>query len=106
WAVWEHRYDGKLTTVRERDEAIKKMVNSLHDRWTHYSTIGETLERMEAYLDGYRDCGLCLKRLADGRYCVSSVDYGSGASESPIRPGDVIESVESTELKDLSSTEV
>lgn len=45
WSLWEHRYDGALSTSEQARAAIDAMIGSLKDDYTFYRDTSQTAER-------------------------------------------------------------
>lgn len=42
WAEWQHKYDGKLTSLAQTEDSVNEMVGSLHDQYTFFLNAKET----------------------------------------------------------------
>lgn len=62
WSQWQHKFDGKLTSLSETESAIKEMVGSLNDKYTFYLDGKDTSDKdIETKKTGVVTC----KMLAD-----------------------------------------
>lgn len=45
WSQWQHKFDGKLTSLAETESAIREMLGSLNDKYTFYLDGKETSDK-------------------------------------------------------------
>ena len=45
WFEWQHKFDGKLTSLAETETAIRQMIKSLHDPYTFYLDDKDTSDK-------------------------------------------------------------
>jgi len=102
YGEWEHKYDGKLTTVAELEQALKELAASFGDRWTRYTTTSEIAASRQQYAQNIAPIGMELKRQTDGSFRVHVMFWGSPAQKSDLRIGDTIKSVGGKELAGMS----
>lgn len=106
WGEWKNKYDGKLTTQEEMENAIKTMTASLHDKWTKYITSAEIKAQMAKSTAGMEPLGFFLKQLPDKTYAIDFMMYGTPAQKSVLRKGDVIKSINGKLLDTLTAEQV
>lgn len=107
WATWEHKYDGKLTTLEEMDKAIKEMVSSLNDRWTEYTSPSEIQKARQAAAAGVEHLGMHLLRQSNGSYIIDAISYGSPAYNSnTLREGDIVRIIGTETLQGKTQDQV
>ncbi len=59
WNTWQHKFDGKLTSLSETESAIKELVKSLQDRYTFFLDSKETSDKeVESKKTGIVTCEL------------------------------------------------
>lgn len=106
WGTWKTKYDGKLTTPAELENAIKEMAASLNDRWTSYTTSEEIKQSMAQHNQGLEQLGMMFKQNADGSFHIDYMMYGTPAQKSILRKGDVVKSINGKALAGLTAAEV
>lgn len=42
WNTWEHKYDGKISTTKQLEDCIMKMLSSLGDQYTYFRNSSDT----------------------------------------------------------------
>ncbi|MBZ0188592.1 MAG: hypothetical protein K8F91_20270 [Candidatus Obscuribacterales bacterium] len=106
WYEWEHKYEGKLNTIKDLEDAIQEMLGSLNDKWTLYISIEELKIRQRRAIEGICDLGIKLRQKADGAFAVDNMHYRSSSYESELRWGDIIKSIGAEDLRGKTSQEV
>lgn len=105
WKTWEHKFDGKLNTPSDLDNAIEEMVTSLNDRWTSYISYVEQAHAARRAMYGGGHIGMHLKR-AEGGFRIEMISYGSPAYKSKLREGDLVVSLNGQDLSGMPQEEV
>lgn len=106
WGEWEHKFDGKLKSFADLDNAVKQMAESLGDRWTIYRGSEDFKYYKQQAKEGFIDIGLMLFKHKDGAYHVDGIDYGSPTKASQLREGDLVKSINGKAIEKLSYNEV
>ena len=86
--------------------AVEGMLKVLGDRWSTYYGASEYASFQDAMDGHYAGVGLWLADARAGSVSVGSVLAGSPAARAGLRSGDIIESVESQRMRDVSVTRV
>ncbi len=105
WGQWRDKYQGKLNTLQDLENALVEMTTSLHDRWTVYHTSAELYSADRASKDGIYSMGVELSRTANGD-SISYVFYGSPGASADLRRGDIIRKIGGKSISRLSQSEV
>ena len=82
--------------------AVEGMLRALGDRWSQFVTAGEAGSFQDALEGRYTGIGLWLRPAAsesDGDVVVSSVQAGAPAAAADVLPGDVVLSVDGTDVR-------
>ncbi|MBC7996388.1 MAG: PDZ domain-containing protein, partial [Leptolyngbya sp.] len=105
WLAWRHKFDGKMKTLADLDNALDEMVSSLDNRWTTY--VGkQTSSAMSESFENNIALGIWASKVADGNYQVYYLEYGSPAYASSLRKGDRITHINGQKLSDLPTLAV
>ncbi|MBS1992876.1 MAG: PDZ domain-containing protein [Cyanobacteria bacterium SZAS LIN-3] len=99
---YEHKYDDRLCTPADLDLALKRMAESLHNPWTKYVSRAEQEAIADRERLGLVPAGFELAPTGDGKYKIEFIHYGSPAQKSPLREGDIVRSINGTDLSSLS----
>ncbi|CAN5632068.1 hypothetical protein BH10CYA1_BH10CYA1_45100 [soil metagenome] len=106
WGSWEHKFDGKLKTEQDLDDALKQMVASLHDTWTTYQSSHERLVEVFADFRGIVNFGMKVRQDGEGNYFVKIAPFNSPARAAGLQAGDRIVSIAGKPLRGLKLEQV
>jgi carboxyl-terminal processing protease len=100
WDKVAAKCDREMNSDDELDAVLTDIVVSVGDRWTRYQsrTVIRAHQKMKA--EGLMQAGLLTRRHADGKWHIDSLAWGSPASVSVLKEGDIIESVNGKPLTD------
>ncbi len=100
---WKHRFDGKLSSLKDLQAAIKAMTASLDDKWTSFTSDSEKLAQQRLFQSGFRYPGLWVKESKEspGKFYVELILQGFPAYSSSLRIGDEIVAINGKPLKGM-----
>ncbi len=93
WTEWEGKYNGKIKTLKDLDSALKKMVESLGDRWTTYTSVDDIDVMRQAQKDGIIGIGMLIRQHNGSTWNIDGMGFGSPAQQSSLREGDEIKAI-------------
>lgn len=74
WAEWQHKYDGKLTSLAQTEDAVYQMVHSLDDPYTFFLNTKETSAKdIESNRTGIASCEMLPGNIG----CITVNSFGS-----------------------------
>ena len=88
WAEWKHKFDGKITTTEELENALQEMLSSLNDHWTSYTSTSDIQAARERFFNGIVESGIFVKPGDEGKILIHSLAYGTPAYKSVLRKND------------------
>ena len=104
-AGYEHKYDGKLQTRVDLNNALADLISQMDDRWTWHVSASQQVQQVLNVISKQAPLGVGLRKNADGTFWIEHIDYGSTAQLSGLREGDTILAVNDKELKGMSKAD-
>lgn len=104
WKSYEHAFDNNISTISDLDLALKKMAESLSDRYTFYASAQEIKEASEK-AKHKKHSGLDLYK-EDKHFEVDSITLDSPAYKSKLKENDRVRCVDNIEIDKLTNKEV
>lgn len=106
WQSWKHKYDGKLNTETDLENALAEMLASLHDPWTRYTTTAEMKAARERDARGIVESGVIPTIDEAGTIKIKSVLYGTAAYLKGLQKGDTVLEISKTDIRGKTQVEL
>lgn len=106
WQSWKHKYDGKLKTETDLENALAEMLASLHDPWTRYTTTSEMKAARERDARGIVESGIIPTIDEAGTIKIKSVLYGTAAYLEGLHKGDVLVEIARSDIRGKTQVEL
>ena len=106
WQSWKHKYDGKLKTETDLENALAAMLASLHDPWTRYTTTAEMKAARERTARGIVESGVIPTIDEAGIIKIKSVLYGTAAYLEGLHKGDILVQIGKSDIRGKTQEDV
>ncbi len=101
---YEHKFDENISTLNDLDLALKKMAESLNDRYTFYTNSKELKEAFEESKT-LKNAGLDLHKQAD-HFEVAGIVYKGPAYDTRLKERDTVKCINNIAIDSLSEKQV
>lgn len=88
------------------DAAASAMVDALPDGWSYYISAEEYADYENSQANVFVGIGVTIQQNENGQTQIVSVNPGGGAQEAGVRIGDILVSVDGTDVTKMTTTEI
>lgn len=104
WDAWEHKFDSHMCSLPDLDLAMKRMTESVHNKWTRYITREEQETKDRLKSEGLVPAGMEFRKNGDKNE-IEFIHYASAAQKAQLQEGDLVLAINGKKLEGLSIEE-